>query len=619
MNPVDIPLGGLHNANSTVYAKVGKCSTLNDWVAWRGMYKQQQGLTSPGNNNLAAYIHGLSWYEDANNSNNSAVIIAAGNGLSSKAVSNFNATTVIEANQWSNGANGIRWPIVQFADHVLIGTQTEGLTWYYPAGYNGTFTGNAGVAAPGNAVSTANNGAGNLNGLYRYVVTFVNAQNHESGPGPASTTHTANNNAVDLSGIDTGPAGTQARKIYRTVNDGVLYLHVGSLNDNTTTVFADDTLDTSLGAEVDLEGSDVPPTDIRGLVVVGNRLYILDSASKIWASKIDTSTTLPNWEAFPSSLAQLPSAVGSDVVMNIFNIGNVLFGGTRKAIFSIQGDPYTGQRVDKIADVGLYSRWSWCYVDDTQRYLAFLTSDFRILLMQGDGSYEVLSEDIRKELEGIANPVTLDISLTSSPAMVYLPHLNQIWLSTSTTGVHNNEVYILDLEQRQWSHSANKFLNAIVYDSIRKRVWTSTNSLISYMDPNSSYLATGVIQTHPIQVKGKALQIGRIGLLCSSHPVVGNVPPILKVSYSLDNNATIWKTNWIELTEDVGGTEITSDGQPIIRFFGVHTTCDSITIKIETPDITPNQVGIEIYGIMLEADEVDKINSLQMKAERDER
>jgi hypothetical protein len=61
------------------------------------------------------------------------------------------------------------------------------------------------------------------------------------------TTDTLSKNKINLTGIPTGPTGTVARKIYRTTVGGSTYLYLGSIEDNTTTSFVDNTADSALG------------------------------------------------------------------------------------------------------------------------------------------------------------------------------------------------------------------------------------------------------------------------------------------------------------------------------------------------------------------------------------
>jgi hypothetical protein len=90
--------------------------------------------------------------------------------------------------------------------------------------------------------------AGTPNGTYRGVVTFVTAFG-ESSAG-ASAVVTVTNQKVEWTGIPTGPAGTTARKLYRTQPAGAAATArlVTTLADNVTTTYSDNASDGSISA-----------------------------------------------------------------------------------------------------------------------------------------------------------------------------------------------------------------------------------------------------------------------------------------------------------------------------------------------------------------------------------
>ena len=99
----------------------------------------------------------------------------------------------------------------------------------------------------------AGTGAGNLsNGDYTYKITFITATG-ESELGSVSNTVTVVDNGVDgqisLTNIPTGNAYVTNRNIYRTEAGGSTYKLVGSVEDNTTTIYTDNVADGSLGSE----------------------------------------------------------------------------------------------------------------------------------------------------------------------------------------------------------------------------------------------------------------------------------------------------------------------------------------------------------------------------------
>lgn len=95
-------------------------------------------------------------------------------------------------------------------------------------------------------------GAGNVdNGTHSYVYTFV-VNGVETGAAAKSNVVTvadkSTNGKVSLTGITAGPAGTTARKVYRTIaGDTGNWLLLTTIADNVTTVFTDNVADASLG------------------------------------------------------------------------------------------------------------------------------------------------------------------------------------------------------------------------------------------------------------------------------------------------------------------------------------------------------------------------------------
>ncbi len=121
------------------------------------------------------------------------------------------------------------------------------------------------VPAPGALTATVSATAGNLNGTYKYWVTYV-TEDGETNLGTASATVSPASKQVNLTNIPvSGLSRVTARKIYRT--DGVINYNayfLTTLSDNTTTVYTDNIADGSL-----------PPTlyQIRGNTTSG-RLFV---------------------------------------------------------------------------------------------------------------------------------------------------------------------------------------------------------------------------------------------------------------------------------------------------------------------------------------------------------
>ena len=96
--------------------------------------------------------------------------------------------------------------------------------------------------------------------VFSYKITFVNKQGFESNAGPKSAdlTLTAGRDAITITAIPVS-ADPQviARKLYRTVSTGSLWIFVDRIEDNSTTTYSDIIADTSLGETSPPEAGDV--------------------------------------------------------------------------------------------------------------------------------------------------------------------------------------------------------------------------------------------------------------------------------------------------------------------------------------------------------------------------
>lgn len=97
--------------------------------------------------------------------------------------------------------------------------------------------------------------AGNLNGTYEYVVTFVNASGETLPSAPSASVNPVSQK-VDVTAIPVGGAGTTQRKIYRDKNGAGTYRLVATINDNTTLTYTDNITDATVAG-----GSLAPTVD----------------------------------------------------------------------------------------------------------------------------------------------------------------------------------------------------------------------------------------------------------------------------------------------------------------------------------------------------------------------
>jgi hypothetical protein len=124
---------------------------------------------------------------------------------------------------------------------VAVGTLPAGIRWSFLRSFT-----------RGNLTSTQ--GAAGLvfasGDVFSYKVTFVNKQGFESNAGPQSADLTLSTATADIALTEIPVSSdTQviARKIYRTVAAGSLWIFVDTINDNTTTTYSDVIADTLLG------------------------------------------------------------------------------------------------------------------------------------------------------------------------------------------------------------------------------------------------------------------------------------------------------------------------------------------------------------------------------------
>jgi len=113
-------------------------------------------------------------------------------------------------------------------------------------------------------------GAGNVdNGVHRYLITFVSAIG-ETMSGSTSVAVTVVDKTTDgkvaVSKIPLGPAGTTARKVYRTAAAGSAYLLQSTIANNTATTLTDNVADASLGVAA-------PSLDTSGLNLGQQTIY----------------------------------------------------------------------------------------------------------------------------------------------------------------------------------------------------------------------------------------------------------------------------------------------------------------------------------------------------------
>jgi hypothetical protein len=124
-------------------------------------------------------------------------------------------------------------------------------------------------------------GVGDITGVYSYKVIYVSKYGQLSNAGPASVGVTAADTLqIDLTKIPLSPdPQVTARRIYRTVGNGSVWLYLDEILDNVTTTYTDITADGSLGNETPPQAGDfsddnaIPPQ--AGIVKVWKKTVFM--------------------------------------------------------------------------------------------------------------------------------------------------------------------------------------------------------------------------------------------------------------------------------------------------------------------------------------------------------
>jgi len=151
--------------------------------------------------------------------------------------------------------------------------------------------------APGAiTVALAGLGAGNVDsGVHRYLASFVTADGEtQAGTISAAVTTAGGNGQVALSAIPLGGAAVTSRKLYRTAANGSTYLLLATLSDNTTTVYADNVADSSLGAGA--PGTNTTTDPMLGMLITAARAV----AENITGRSLITQTWEQVLDKFPA-------------------------------------------------------------------------------------------------------------------------------------------------------------------------------------------------------------------------------------------------------------------------------------------------------------------------------
>jgi hypothetical protein len=196
----------------------------------------------------------------------------------------------------------------QYQEQLFVG---DGVM--IPMKYNGTDFTRHGIYPPNSGPTATSTSAGVLTGDYRYKVTYVNSQSVESDTNTTTATLTVAGATVGLTSIPVAPQsfGVAARRVYRTEAGGATWKRLTEIANNTTTVYADSTPDTLLGAAAPSDQG-VPP--IYSVIIYhASRLFCNDTQNPgvLWYSEAGDP------HLFPSTNFLLIGDASGDVIKGL--------------------------------------------------------------------------------------------------------------------------------------------------------------------------------------------------------------------------------------------------------------------------------------------------------------
>lgn len=586
---INLPFKGMYRPNADVYnplAATGYFYSLDGWKIQNNVLRfapgeadafSNQSLDNSTDNNWLVNYTSFYYYI---------------NGTSLRKVNG--AESEIEASFWS-GAPTTRSSFTFFRNRFLVANANKGFNWVDPS--DDSFRA-VGVAAPSSECSAAAGAAGDLVGRYRYKITYVDDQGHESNAKEDSYAEvTVTETKVSLTSIPTGPTGISYRRIYRTLSNGEQFFYLDQIDDNTTTTYTDQIDDVSLGSPLQYD-NDTPPSNIRQMFSTASRIYLVDGSDgrTLWVSKIDPFTATPNWQAYPSGLS---IALPYDVTHNYFQAGwelnSQIYTASRHQIHRILGDPGTGIEVKKVLDEGLFGRFSYCLTNDK---VCYLNDRKRLMLWNGDDE----PVDIGANIQDLLNDADED-SGHKCTTLLWDKEENAVYCFTWETPYGRAIRVNLDGGE---AFDLTSELQYPYYDTYTGTI-IGSRPTDSTIHGESGYKYDGAKRTYQdaewhaiIPAPGKTTYFGRIKIEAKALPINSYVPPMLQVKLAYNDSAD-WTTFRIDLTKDYMIRTSSNVETRKVCYVPIYRRAESIQIKLTSLSNDAALVnGMEIYKVSVE-------------------
>lgn len=227
-----------------------------------------------------------------------------------------------------------------------------------------------GITIP-SACTASGTSAGSVStGTYYYKVSFVNSQLVEGEPGSMSAGVTiATTSTVGLTGIPVGSTydGVLYRRIYRASSTTGTFRRVGTITNNTATVFADTVANGSETTDAVVDGT--APTPFTTIELGKERLFFDDS----------TNRTLLRWTDFGSpyisqveNFEPLDNGDGDNILAVTYqdDFVAVLKGNNNYSLFlQDAADETTWVKTKSPSNVGIVGPRAFAYVDNAVAFM----------------------------------------------------------------------------------------------------------------------------------------------------------------------------------------------------------------------------------------------------------
>lgn len=348
---------------------------------------------------------------------------------------------------------GIRVAAAQYLDNIFVGN--GGII---PYKYNGTDWTRHGVYPLTNVASALTVAGGNVQpGVISYKFTTLNSYAVESDLSTLAITLTATAScSVSLTSLSLAPQsyGVNSRRVYRFGPSNATYVLIGTISDNTTTVYNDNIQTPTTNAPTD---NGVPPK-FSACIYHANRLFVNDATNPnyVWYSVLGQPYTFPSTNFFKVGDASSDLVKGFEVFDNalVINCEN-----SQWLNYMTSTDDTTWRQVKVRSTMGCKSPFgTWKYQDkigfpafQNTKFVGFATlsgdavEPSATLLTVSVAGSELLSDKIEPDMFLVQEAYAKNIS-----AMVYK---NKAYIAVTYDSLNttNNRIYLFDFSMSNLS------------------------------------------------------------------------------------------------------------------------------------------------------------------------